>query len=117
MATPAGRLSERLTFQARVIESDGYGNTRGDFADEFTVSASVTPRLGGESVLAGRLTGRHLVNIVVRYSPETVMIGTDWRAVDARDTSKIYNIRDVIDPDPDRPRRFIELLAERGVAA
>lgn len=110
----ARRLKERLTFQARALFSDGYGNTQTDFEDEFTEHAAVVPRLGGETVLAGRLAGRNLVNITVRRSSNTEQVTPEWRAVDARNTAKIYNIRNIIDPD--ETGRWLEMLAEEGVA-
>ena len=106
-----GDLRHRLTFQARPIQSgDEYGTYEGDFEDEFTVWAAVKPKLGGEDVLAGRLQGRNLVNITIRYSDQAAQITTDWRAVQG---TKIYNIRSIIDPD-DR-RMWLELLCEKGV--
>lgn len=109
------RFRSRLTFQSRVVASDGYGNTQGAFDDEFTEWASVEPRLGGETILAGRLAGRNLVTIELRWSEQTAAITTEWRAVDARNTSKVYNIRSIIELREHRGR-FREILAEEGVA-
>lgn len=109
----AAEMRERVTFQARQFESDGYGNTEGDFADEFTVAARIRPRLGGEAVLAARLEGRKLVTITVRHSSDTEQITTDWRAKDAR-TNVLYNIRSIVNPD--EHKHWLEILAEQGVA-
>jgi SPP1 family predicted phage head-tail adaptor len=111
----ARKLRFRLTFQRRVFQSDGYGNAQGDFEDQFSEWAAIEPRLGGESILAGRLTGRNAVNITVRKSSETASVTEEWRAVDSRDTTKVYNIRSIIEP-PDSRGRWIEMLAEIGVA-
>lgn len=110
---PAGKLRERVTFSQRAVTSDGYGNASGDWADEFTVSARIRPRLGGEEVMASRLQGRNLATITVRYSTDTAEITTDWRAVDAR-TGDIWNIRSI--ENPDERKRYLDLLCEKGVA-
>jgi SPP1 family predicted phage head-tail adaptor len=106
-----GELRHRLTFQARPLQSgDEFGTYEGDFEDEFTVWAAVKPKLGGEDVLAARLTGKNLLNITVRYSAQSAQITPDWRVVHG---TKLYNLRSVIDPDG--KRMWIEILAEEGV--
>lgn len=113
----AGELKWRIGFYARTATSDDYGNTRFVYegSPEFVVAASVKPKLGGEAVLAGRLSGTNFVNITVRSSPDTLSITTDWRAKD-EDSGKVYNIRS--GPiDPDGKRMWLELLCEEGVAA
>jgi hypothetical protein len=96
-----------------------YGNTEDNFpaTANFVVPANITPKLGGEAVLAARLTGKGLVNIVVRQSANTRMITSDWQAKDER-TGEIYNIRSVIDPDGATPNHgfYFEMLCEHGVA-
>lgn len=112
----AGELKWRIGFYARVASSDDYGNTQYVYAasPEFIVSALVKPKLGGEAILAGRLTGSNFVNISVRRSPDTLSVTTDWRAKDEA-SGKIYNIRS--GPiDPDGKRMWLELLCEEGVA-
>lgn len=96
-----------------------YGNTQDDFPSTatFIVSANITPKLGGEDVLAARLTGKGFVNIVVRQSAQTALVTTDWRAKDER-SGEIYNVRSVIDPDGGNQRHgfYFEMLCEHGVA-
>lgn len=96
-----------------------YGNNETEFPDdpEFTCAAKIAPKLGGESVLAGRLTGTNLVNITVRRSTNTLLVDTAWRAKDER-TGAIYNIRSVIDPYEGTADhgRYLEMLCEKGVA-
>lgn len=111
--TASGHLKHSITLQKQTVIDDGYGNRRGTFANQFTVKARIEPRLGGESVLAARLTGKNLANITVRSSTNTRMIEPEWRVVDTR-TGDFWNIRSVIDPD-DR-RMFVEMLCEQGVA-
>jgi len=112
----AGNLRERVGFYRPTIGfDDGAGNTEGGFADvpDFVVAASVSPKLGGETVLANRLTGREAVNITVRRSSQTLQVTTDWRARDER-TDTVYNIRSIIDPT--QKRQWLEMLCEQGVA-
>lgn len=83
----------------------------------FITYANIEPRLGGEQVLAARLTGKNYVNITVRKSTETVAVDTDWICKD-EDSGEQYNIRSVIDPHQgdNRHRMYIEMLCEKGVA-
>lgn len=127
--TSAGDLRDRVGFYKRGTTGDpdaspptfddGYGNTVGEFSAtaEFSVAANIKPRLGGEAVLAGRLTGQNLVNITVRQSDDTSSITTDWRAKNER-SGELYNIRSIIDPDENTAQhgRFWEMLCEKGVA-
>ena len=83
----------------------------------FTVWANIQPRLGGETVLANRLTGRNLVNITVRQSTNTDTVDTDWKAKN-EGSGEVFNIRSIIDPhegDPDHGMWW-EMLCEKGVA-
>lgn len=116
----AGDLQERVGFYRPVSTDDGYGNTQIGFAnapDFPPVAAQIKPRLGGESVLAGRLTGTNLVNITVRASSQSKMVDTSWKARD-EGAGIDYNIRSIIDPYRDTTRRgaFLEMLCEQGVA-
>jgi hypothetical protein len=121
----AGDLRSRVGFYKRgAIGADSppapdYGTTEGEYPDtpEFTCAANIKPRLGGESVLAARLTGTNLVNITVWRSSDTAQVDTSWRLKDER-TGVLYNIRSVIDPDEHTAQhgRWLELLCERGVA-
>jgi len=115
MAISAGDLRFRVGFFQRALQSDGYGNTQSEFPDdpEFTVSAAIVPKLGGESIQAARLVGRKHVNITVRSSGVTRMVSESWKARDMR-SGVDYNIRSIIDPDG--KRQWIEMLCEEGVA-
>lgn len=126
MATKAGDLRERLTFSVSAAgsadagdqEPDEYGNVTGGggagpgYVEQFEVDARVRPRLGGEEVLAARLAGRNVVAITVRYSTKTAKVTSAWVARDR--AGKIYNIRTAV---PDERKRWVEMLAELGVAA
>lgn len=112
--TRAEELRQRLAFSKRgVAVDDGYGNVQSEFETQFTVQARVRPRLGGEEVLAARLTGKNIVAITVRYSSQTKQIEADWVATDAR-SGEVYNIRSAV---PDERKIFMEILGERGVVA
>jgi len=98
-----GDLRERVTFQRRATVDDGYGNeVAGPWVDQFTVAALVASAPGREEVLAQRLQGVRPIEITVRRSSQTAQVQPDWRAVNARNTTEIYNIRDVRDPTGQR---------------
>ncbi len=120
--TSPGDLRYSVGFYQRPALSNSppdYGNTEDDFPTTatFVVPANITPKLGGEDVLAARLTGKGFVNIVVRQSATTATVTSDWRAKDER-SGEIYNIRSIIDPDGGNPRHgfYFEMLCEHGVA-
>jgi SPP1 family predicted phage head-tail adaptor len=116
----AGDLRSKVGFYAPVSGDDGYGNETTGFGAtaDFTVSANIKPRLGGETVLAGRLTGTNLVNVTVRKSTQTAAVTPAYRLKDER-IGVIYNIRSIIDPDEGKPSHgtWLEMLCEKGVAA
>lgn len=117
--TRAGDLRESVGFYRPVSSDDGYGNVQSGFGlvPEFAVAAAIEAKLGGETVLAGRLAGTNYVNITVRTSNDTRQITTDWKARDER-AGVDYNIRSIVDPNRGTPRRgsFLEMLCEAGVA-
>lgn len=116
----SGDLCDRIGFYRPVVSDDGAGNQTSGFPDVPSlgpIAANITPKLGGESVLAGRLTGRNLVNITVRQSVQSRSVTTDWRARDER-AGVVYNIRSIIDPNRGGPQhgQWLEMLCEEGVA-
>lgn len=118
--TTAGELRHRLAWDRRQDVDDGFGNTQSDWAEQFVTHAKVTPKLGGETVLAARLQSQNTVNVTVRQSSKTRQIKTDWRARDVRSDSDpkkqtVYAIRSIIDPD-DRGA-WLEILCQTGAAA
>ncbi|UHD44916.1 phage head closure protein [Aureimonas altamirensis] len=106
------KLRERVTFAARAVVDDGYGNETGGWADQFTVWAGITYLRGSEAVIASRLEGKQPAVIRVRVSPQTRVITADWRVTDTR-TGEIYNIATKVET-PDRV--FFDLTATSGVA-
>jgi hypothetical protein len=115
--TQPGELRHRLAFDKRMeVNPDeplDLGNTESVYVEQFVVSAKVQVRFGGESVLAMRLTGQQLVNVVVRQSPETEQIDTGWRARDILEDIS-YNIRSIVDPDDGK--MYFEMLCQTGVS-
>lgn len=123
----ARRLRELITFSARYNNendsppTDGYGNVEEGWVDQFTVHAEIIPLKGGgggevtasEEVLASRLAGVQPVVIIVRYSDQTKLIKTDWKATNAR-SGVIYNIRTTVNMD--QKKQFLDILASTGVA-
>jgi SPP1 family predicted phage head-tail adaptor len=108
----ANDLTERVAFDLRAEVDDGYGNTQSDWVERFQCRAAYRHLRGGESVMAGRLEGKHTQIITVRSSSQTRQIDTDWRVRDTR-TGQEFNIRDVTH---ETDRQWISLLVERGVA-
>ena len=111
----AGDLRERIAFEKREAgEDDGYGNTEATWKVQFIVWAQVIPRLGGETVLAARLSGTQPYTIRIRSSSSTRLITPEWRARHERDGT-IYNIRSIANPD--MKDRYLDLLVDTGVAS
>lgn len=111
MPVQPGEFKNRVTFAARgAATPDRYGNTDTDWADQFTRWAKLIPLRGGENVMEARLAGRQPYIVVVYRDPETELITTDWRAVNAEDASQVFNVRNVT-PGED----VIDLLCEVGV--
>lgn len=109
----AGKLKHRIAFDQSALISDGYGNARGDWVEQFSVRAGVEARFGGEQVTAARLEGRQPVIITVRQSIKTKLIGTDWRARDVR-LGTVYAIQSIADPNDDG--HWFDMLCETGAA-
>lgn len=109
----AGDLYHRVAFDRRAEVDDGMGNTQSEWVEQFQCRAAYRHLRGGESVMAGRLEGKHTQIITVRASSQTRTITSDWRVRDAR-SGGAFAIRDVTH---ETDRQWISLLVERGVAA
>jgi head-tail adaptor len=102
-----GTYRERLMFQRRaVVADDGTGNTEGGWVDVFCEPCNIVAARGGEQALAARLQNVRPVEVEIHQSSRTRQIATDWRAVNARNRSELYNIHDIRDPDG-RKRKHI----------
>ena len=110
----AGKLRDRVTFGARAVVDDGYGNeVSGQFEDRFTVWGGITYLRGSEAVIAARLEGRQPAVVRVRVSTQTRQVTTDWRVTKPRWKSPA-NVRSVIETED---RAYLDITVETGVAA
>jgi hypothetical protein len=64
-----------------------------------------------EDVLTQRLQDVRPVGITVRWSSQSAQVQPEWRAVNARKLSEIYNIR-----DPDGRKQWNVLTCTLGIA-
>lgn len=109
--TAAGQLDRSVTFRQRAAGSNGART--GAFADVVTRAARVSPRLGGEGVLAARMAGQQPVIITVRRDATTETVDNAWSIRDARDTTIIWDVASVIRTED---RAWIEILAVQRMA-
>lgn len=112
----AGKLSQRVAFDAPVETPDGSGGTDAGFAlpeDAYECAAEFIYLRGGETVIASRLTGTQPVIVKIRATVAARAITPDWR-LRHLPAGTVFNIRTVV-PTPDRAA--LELICESGVAA
>lgn len=111
----AGRLNERVILSRREETNpdapNDYGNTVAEWVDQGEVWAQFVHLRGGETVIAGRLQGRHTMVMRVRASPLTRQVSAEWKVTDRAGTE--YAVRDVT---PLADRSGFDLLVEGGVA-
>jgi SPP1 family predicted phage head-tail adaptor len=100
-------LPHRITLQRRQDVTDEYGNTKGDWVDQFTIDARIEAARGREEVLAQRLQDVRPMEIHIACTATTEQIQPDWRAVNARKPAEQYNIHDIRDPDGRRLRLIL----------
>ncbi|MHC2540409.1 head-tail adaptor protein [Sinorhizobium meliloti] len=111
----AGRMHQRLHFQKRSIVDDSYGNeVAGPFETVFTTAAELIPLRGGEPVQAARLVGVQPYTVRIRSCAAARDVTPSWRIVDARNASRVMNIRTVTNPD--QKNAWLDLLVDDGVA-
>jgi len=111
----AGKLREKLLFQRRALVDDGFGNeVAGDWETQFTAAADLIPLRGGEPVIASRLVGVQPFIVRIRSCSAALAVDPSWRAVDARQASRIFNITAAVDPD--NKNAWIDMMATQGVA-
>ncbi len=116
-APTAQELDRRVTFQARGIVDDGYGNQiSGPFEDKFTVWAALRPGGLSEAVTAARLEGTQVLHVYVRSSTQTRQITSEWQAVvNDHGVARAYAI--TAQPDGITMPGFIYFQIKSGVAA
>ncbi|MEJ5079797.1 head-tail adaptor protein [Ochrobactrum sp. MYb379] len=121
----AGSLNAKVTFQRRENLDDGYGGTRGEWVDQFTVAARLAPKFGGnaESLVASRLVSQQPYNLTVRASGQTRQVSPTWRAYDSRAgisagsngeqrPNRVFGIKTVVNPD--EQNAYLEMLVIEG---
>jgi SPP1 family predicted phage head-tail adaptor len=108
----AGPLRERVVFEKQSSTSDGAGGTTTAWAEQFTRWAEYIHLKNGESVMAGRLEGKH-TQVVRVYAKSARTVTTDWRLRD-KASGRVFNIRDI---SLSKDRAFLEMLCESGVAS
>ncbi|MBC2887308.1 head-tail adaptor protein [Ochrobactrum sp. CM-21-5] len=121
----AGSLNCRLTFQVRQDVDDGFGGTRGEWVDQFTVPGRLEPRYGSnaESIMAARMQSMQPYNLTIRGSTAARQVTASWRAYDARAgvtvdsqgarrPNRVFGIKTVVNPD--ERGQYIEMLAIEG---
>ena len=73
----------------------------------FRVRAKVSPTMGGEAIIAGRIAGKAQYDIWVPFCRDTSALNNGDRAVNTR-TEEIYNLGQPIDPMGDRTWLLIQ---------
>lgn len=114
LAPRAAELRDKVLFERR----SGKGNVGGVIKSSWAAlgierSARVVARMGGEGVLAARLTATQPVEITVRYDSQTRTLTTEDRAVDARDPKRVWAIKSIGEVEGGRDR-WLNLLCEAG---
>lgn len=108
----AGSLRELFAFDHRPLTPDGYGNSEGEFAEQFRAAAGLQSLKGTEAVMASRLEGKQPYILTVRYSAQTAQVTPDWRCRNAR-TGVAYAITTHV---PRSRKDYIDLIIVEGVA-
>lgn len=106
----AGDLKDRVTFQQRAADTNG--DLTGAWTATTTVWAQIQPLRGGQTVMEQRLQGNQPVNIIVRASSATRPLNNTYRAVDARDATRVFRITGA---DLSLDRAWVEVLAIQEV--
>lgn len=111
----AGRLRHKIRFDRRVIvDDDGAGNVQQDWQPIFgPVAAEIKPLRGGEEVLASRLAGVAIVEILIRSSYDSRRILPTDRAYNIRDGTQ-YNLHLI--ENRDMKNEYLTITAEIGGA-
>lgn len=106
-----GNLDQRITFQRFSVTPDGIGGTTeawADIATSPTVWAKVTPRIGKEAMVEGRMNASAMATFTIRYREDiTELDRLIWRG-------EAWNIRRVMRVS--QRGLYLEIDAERGVA-
>lgn len=116
MSVGAGALSRgRVQFQ-RQLAGDNVGGKRPGAWSPLGPPrpAELTQLRGGEQIMEGRLAGNQVWAIKLRGSDLVRTVTTTDQLVDAHDADRIFQIRDI--SNPDRKGRWYVFLCEVGGA-
>ena len=122
--TNAGRLTERVAFDAPADAPDGFGGIEIGWDKHYECAAQFIYSRGSESVDAARLQGRSIYKIKIRSCRAARAITADFRMRDVRRgpqqgigadlmPGERYQIREV---DAITDRDWVYIVAEKGVA-
>lgn len=106
----AGELRQRVRFERRAEQGDGYGNVRAGWVPlGIERQAALHPTRGGEEIQAGRLAGVASWDLWLRWDRRlATVVADECRAVNVR-TGQAFNIRFVGDLDGDQRWLFMQL--------
>lgn len=103
-------MRDRITFKRAVLTDDGSGGSTESLVELFTVSGQFKPSRGKEATEGDRLNDTAQGVVLIRSSSESrTIVETDIAVIDDVE----HQIRSVINPD--RRKKMIELIVERGV--
>lgn len=109
----AGDLRNRVSLWGQGPDvDDGFGGSvPGPFEEQGIEHAKIHFLRGGETVMAGRLTGTQPGIFTVRQNELTRSMTTAWEI--KTEDGATYNVRGI--NDPDGRNAWLEILAEKGV--
>lgn len=115
----AGQLRELITVQRAGDTKDQYGNAQTGAWAAVTgledVPAQVRPARGQERVGAEGITATAMFEIRLRWTAAAAGIRINDRIIDARDASRVFNVK-APPLNYDQRTRFITIMAEAGGA-
>lgn len=114
LAPRTAELRDKVRFERR----SGKGNVGGVIKADWTAlgierSARVVARMGGEGVLAARMTATQPVEITVRFDSQTRTVTADDRVVDVRDPTRVWAVKSIAEVEGGRDR-WLNSLCEAG---
>lgn len=113
----AADLRGFLLFQKRGDADDGFGHSTGNgpFATVFELRGQFIPAKGTEEVVNAAVQGLQSYTLRVRATASRKAINNAWRVVDKHDTSRVFNIVSVVDPD--QRNRWLDVTVTQGELA
>lgn len=108
-------LRERIRVERKEAVSDGYSSGSDEWVVLATVAAMIKPMTGGrssETPVADKLAGLNMWEIKVRSSAALRSLKASDRIIDHRDASRVFNIKQV--SNPDQKDQYLTIIAETG---